>query len=231
MKKQDMYFAAGVVAFLLPFFACPAVYDWYIRFNDAHGMVMSALKFGILSTLGEVIGLRIQKGVYWERGFGVLPRALVWAVLGMGIKAAMVIFSSGTPRLMAYLGLTWAPAALAGALSWGKVFTALCVSVAMNTIFAPVFMTAHKITDMHILKTGGTLKGFFTPINIGAAFKAIDWDRQWNFVFKKTIPLFWYPAHTITFILPEQYQVLFAALLGVALGILLSLAGRKKATV
>ena len=45
-----------------------------------------------------------------------------------------------------------------------------------------------------------------------------------GFVFKKTIPFFWIPAHTITFLLPGQYQVLFAALLGVALGIILSIA-------
>jgi hypothetical protein len=51
---------------------------------------------------------------------------------------------------------------------------------------------------------------------------------QWNFVFKKTIPLFWFPAHTITFLLPSQFQVLFAALLGVALGVILAIANNKK---
>jgi uncharacterized integral membrane protein len=43
-------------------------------------------------------------------------------------------------------------------------------------------------------------------------------------VFKKTIPLFWYPAHTITFLLPAGFQVLFAAVLGIVLGVLLSVA-------
>jgi len=115
-------------------------------------------------------------------------------------------------------------------LSWDKVLVAFSISVAMNTIFAPVFMTFHKITDMHILQTGGTVGGFFSRcIRMGEAFQAINWQRQWGFVFKKTIPLFWIPAHTITFILPEEWRVLFAALLGVALGVLLSLAGTKKA--
>ena len=36
------------------------------------------------------------------------------------------------------------------------------------------------------------------------------------------------PAHTITFLLPEEARVLFAALLGVVLGILLAVAARKK---
>ena len=56
----------------------------------------------------------------------------------------------------------------------------------------------------------------------------MNWRVQWNFVFKKTIPFFWYPAHTITFLLPEETRVLFAALLGVALGVILAVAARKK---
>jgi ABC-type phosphate/phosphonate transport system permease subunit len=51
----------------------------------------------------------------------------------------------------------------------------------------------------------------------------VNWDMQWNFVIKKTIPLFWFPVHTITFILPPTFQVLFAALLGVALGLILAI--------
>ena len=76
---------------------------------------------------------------------------------------------------------------------------------------------------MHIVQNGGTLKALFRPIHFSNILKQIDWDRMWNFVFKKTIPFFWIPAHTITFLLPETFQVLFAALLSVALGVLLSL--------
>jgi hypothetical protein len=43
-------------------------------------------------------------------------------------------------------------------------------------------------------------------------------------VFKKTIPLFWIPAHTITFLLDPDYQVLFAAFLGIMLGAILAVA-------
>jgi hypothetical protein len=46
-------------------------------------------------------------------------------------------------------------------------------------------------------------------------------------VFKKTIPFFWYPAHTVTFLLPSEQRVLFAALLGIALGVLLALSSKK----
>jgi hypothetical protein len=89
-------------------------------------------------------------------------------------------------------------------------------------------MTVHKITDLHILSKGGTIKGLFTPIHFGKILSGMNWDVQWNFVFKKTIPFFWYPAHTITFLLPVEFQVLFAALLGIALGTILALAGMKR---
>ncbi|WP_321415721.1 Mpv17/PMP22 family protein [uncultured Desulfobacter sp.] len=47
-------------------------------------------------------------------------------------------------------------------------------------------------------------------------------------MFKKTLPFFWIPAHTITFLLPPDFQVLFAAILGIVLGIILAVAGLSK---
>ena len=89
MKKQDFLFIFVLVIIFLPFFVSESIYDWYKSFNAAHGMVMSFVKFGILATLGEMLGLRISAGVYNRKGFGVLPRAVVWGLLGMGINAAM----------------------------------------------------------------------------------------------------------------------------------------------
>jgi hypothetical protein len=228
MKKKDWIVILCVALFLLPFFISDAVYGFYKEFNAAHGMIMSFIKFAILSTFGECIGLRITSGVYNRKGFGILPRALVWGVLGMGISMAMTIFSTGTPAFMASLGMEDAAAVMGMALSWKKVLVAFCISVAMNTIFAPVFMTLHKVTDTHIIQTGGTLGGFFTNrLRMGDILAGLNWRRQWSFVFKKTIPLFWFPAHTITFLLPGDLRVLFAALLGVALGVLLAIATLK----
>ncbi|MDE7102493.1 MAG: hypothetical protein K2O37_06815, partial [Bacteroidales bacterium] len=64
-------------------------------------------------------------------------------------------------------------------------------------------------------------------IRMGEIMQGIDWKRQWSFVFKKTIPFFWIPAHTVTFMLPGEYQVLFAAFLGVVLGIILAFAAHQ----
>ena len=66
------------------------------------------------------------------------------------------------------------------------------------------------------------------PIPMARIITDLNWDAQWNLVFKKTIPFFLYPAHTITFLLPGEMRVLFAAILGVVLGVLLAIAARMK---
>jgi len=226
MKKQDIFFISGVILFFAPFFISTDVYSWYTTFNANHGMIMSFLKFAVLATLGEVIGLRIKAGVYYSKGFGIIPRAIVWGFLGLTIKLAMIVFSTGMPLFLQYLGVEGAVASMSGSITVIKVLTAFSISVGMNSIFAPVMMTLHKITDTHIINNGGTVRGLFRPIQFGKIISELNWKVQWNFVFKKTIPLFWFPAHTITFLLPENVQVLFAALLGVALGVIMAIAGR-----
>jgi len=233
MKRGDIILAVSVIAVTLIFCFVPVAGETFTSMTGAHPFIMSFIKFAILSTIGEMIGLRIRTGRYNEKGFGILPRMLVWGILGVFIAGAFIVFKSGTVSLYRAFGMEQAAEwfAAGAPLTWGKVLIAFSVSVLCNTFFAPVFMTFHKITDTHIRNTGGTLRGFLgTPMPIGRIIVGLDWNTQWNFVFKKTIPLFWYPAHTITFLLPGTFQMLFAALLGVALGIILAAAnnsGRK----
>ena len=228
MKKKDLLFIFICALCFAPFFIFPEVLKIYNDLNGSNGMIMSFVKFAILATLGEVIGLRIKTGNYYEKGFGIIPRAIVWGILGLGIKMAFVVFGVGTPVFLNYMGLPVSPDTLKTAdFSFMKLITAFSVSAAMNIIFAPIFMTLHRITDMHISSTGGTLKGFFTPIKFEHHFVNLNWKVQWNFVFLKTIPLFWIPAHTITFLLPEDHRVLFAAVLGIVLGVFLAIASIK----
>lgn len=227
MKRKDLIFIVCLAAFVALFIVVEPIKDWS-RAEDWRSFVMAFLKFGILATIGECIGLRITNGVYNKKGFGVLPRAFVWGILGTCISIAMGIFAQGTFGFLSKCGLAISPETLGDECFGVRLIYAFSVSVLMNTFFAPVFMTIHKITDTHIGNTGGTLKGFFTPIPAKKIISEMNWERQWSFVFMKTIPFFWYPAHTITFMLPKEYQVLFAALLGVALGVILSLANLKK---
>ncbi len=227
MEKKDWYFILLIMVLVCPFIFIKPVSDFYTTFNREHGMYMSFIKFAILATLGETIALRIRRGVYNEKGFGILPRILVWGFLGLAIKTAFVVFSAGTPAFLEYLGLAGASQAMKDGFSGEKLLVAFCISVALNTVFAPLMMTFHKITDIHILRNGGTLSGFVRPVPFAGILQEMNWDVQWNFVFGKTIPFFWIPAHTITFLLPAEYQVLFAAFLGLALGLILALAGMK----
>ncbi|MBQ8270174.1 MAG: hypothetical protein IJZ22_03055 [Bacteroidaceae bacterium] len=224
MKKCDFIFWAVVILLLLPFFVSDAVYEGYKSFNGAHPYLMAFLKFMILSSIGEMLGLRIKQGVYTYKGYGILSRAIVWGVLGVMIAVAMKIFASGVPVMLESWGLEGMVAAMGGDFSIAKLFDAFCISTAMNTFFAPMFMTLHKVTDTHILNCGGKITSLVTPIKFGEILASLNWRVQWGFVFKRTLPLFWIPAHTITFLLPTAYQVLFAASLSIVLGVLLSVA-------
>ena len=226
MKKADWILIACVAAvaalFAIPQTRCAEGFNWA---TAHHPYIMAFFKFAILATLGEMLALRIREGVYNKPGFGVVPRMMVWGFLGMCIAMAMVIFKVGVPAFLGSLGWSEASALFAAAeFSWGKLGVAFAVSVLMNSIFAPVMMTFHKCTDIHILDNGGTVRGLLRPMKMREIFAhKVNWDMQWDFVIKRTIPLFWFPAHTITFILPANLQVLFAALLGVALGLILAI--------
>jgi hypothetical protein len=89
-------------------------------------------------------------------------------------------------------------------------------------------MTLHRMTDAHIMISGGSMKCFTTPPDFREILAGLDWKMHWGFVLKKTIPLFWIPAHTLTFLLPVEFQILFAAILGVVLGVILAFAAGAK---
>ena len=224
MKKKDLLFILFLFILFLPFFISHNLYSFYEIFNSDHGFVMAFIKFAILATSGELLGLRIRTGNYFVSGFGFFPRMIVWGFLGLAIKAAFMIFSAGVLPIVSYLGIKNPSELLAGSFTAQKLLIAFCISLFLNMFFSPVLMTLHRITDTHIQKFNGSLIAIFSIINVRSILKDTDWNMHWGFVLKKTIPLFWIPAHTITFLLPAQFQILFAALLGIVLGIILAFA-------
>jgi len=230
MKRDDYFVLMGIGAVAALFGIVPGVLKAYISFNAGHGMITSFIKFAVLAGFGESLALRISKGVYNRPGFGLPCRVLVWGFIGLLIKISFVLFAAGAPAVLTYLGVKLPPQVLKADLTFLKLLTAFSISSSMNLIFAPVFMTLHKITDEHIHRTGGSLKRFFTPIEFGDIIIHLDWEVLWNFVFKKTIPFFWIPAHTIVFLLPDDFRILAAALLGIVLGVLLAFANLSKKT-
>ncbi len=234
-KKSDLIFVLIFAAIFLPFIVWPSLFEGYRRVNGDMPYVMSFVKFFFLASLGEVLGLRIRTGGYPLKGFGIFPRAIVWGFLGISLKMAFVIFAEGAPAMLASMGFQYPSANPADILnqnffshfSWLQLLTAFAVGTTLNLFFAPVFMTVHKITDTHITQTGGTLRGFFSPIPVREIIAGINWRIQWDFVFKKTIPLFWIPAQTFNFLLPAEYRILVAALYSIILGVILAIAAHK----
>jgi len=147
----------------------------------------------------------------------------------MTVKAAFMIFAGGVPHVAEHLGMTDTAAVMAGNFTINKLILAFSISFFLNIFYAPVLMITHKISDSHINKTGGKTGMFFTKPDIAVLFREIDWEKMWGFVLKKTIPFFWIPAQTITFLLPAEFQILFAAILSTVLGVILAFASGSKA--
>ena len=224
MKRTDFIVIAIIILCLLPFFLFDGVYDAYCAANQRFPLCLAFLKFGILATFGEMLGNRVKTGKYNYEGFGVAPKFVVWGFIGMWIALGMSIFRLGMPAFLErYTVFNGISAAMMGPMSWMKLFGAFCISVSMNA-FAPVFFTVHKIFDLHIAENGGKLSCLLKPVAVQRHLSELDWGAHWGFVIKKTIPRFWIPAHTLTFCLPQDLQVLFAAFCGVVLGLLLAIA-------
>lgn len=214
MKKGDILWGLVILAFA-GFIAYPPTQAIFNAATGSHPYLMGFVKFGILATMGELLARRIVVGNY-EKPSGLLWRAFIWGLLGMVIVAVFSIFANGVGGLVE-------KGVLPG--KGNALVTAFWISALMNTIFAPTMMGAHRYTDTLIdLKYSG--KG--GKVTSKDVVDAIDWNGYVSFVLFKTIPLFWIPAHTITFMLPPEYRVLMAAFLSIALGAILAFAKRKK---
>ena len=86
-----------------------------------------------------------------------------------------------------------------------------------------------KVSDLHIARYEGTLRCLWHLPDVGGLLKSVNWDVMWRLVLFRTVLFFWIPVHTITFLLPEAFRVLFAALLGAVLGLILAWAGSRQA--
>lgn len=227
MTKQDKQVLLGVALVAALFMVSSTPGRWFSEGTRNAPLFMGFLKFAVLATFGEALALRLTAGVYNRPGFGLAPKAVVWGFIGVVITIMFMVFGTGVPVALTQLGLVTDAKVLAGPFGGEKVLASFCVSVIMNVTFAPLFMVAHKMTDLHIADCGGRLAALWTPLPAARLLERVSWPVMWGFVFVKTIPLFWIPMHTITFLLPPHFRVLFAAALGIALGIILAFASLK----
>jgi hypothetical protein len=208
----------GLALAIAAFFAVPTTRNLYLTANSFSPELLSFIKFAVLATGGEILAWRIKNKRYSIKGFGLLPKTLLWGIFGIIIYWAFTIFSNGAPKVFPLLTNLQEP--------YRNILTAFTISVFLNLIFSPIFMLTHHITDHFITDNQGTFP--VRKFNMLAALKAVDWDRMWGFVYTKTIPFFWIPAHTLTFMLPSEYRMIFAAALSVFLGLILGSVNKNK---
>lgn len=214
MAKYGTLIWIGLIMLIAAFLTYPPTHLLFIDTTTAHPYIMGFIKFAILSIMGEFLAVRLVCGK-WQKVKGLLPKMLVWGVLGVAIVLMFALYTGGVDS-----------ASTKGLIYTGfpniKILRAFYISVIMNLTFGPVFMAAHRVTDTYIdAKFSGN------KISISQAVSQVDWNGFLKFVVAKTIPLFWIPAHTITFLLPDQYKVIFAASLSIFLGLILSFAKMK----
>lgn len=228
MKRSDIIFLLVFTGLFIPFFLSHRLYEFFLWFSREWAFTASFVKFAILATMGEMLGSRIRGGTYIPKNFGLIPRAVVWGFLGVTVKAAFVIFSGGVPLIAGQLGMEDTAAVMAGGVTAPKVLLSFCISFFLNIFYAPVLMVTHRVTDTHIAASRGEASGLLRMPDVTAIMATIDWNSMWGFVLKKTIPFFWIPAQTITFLLRPEFQILFAAILSTVLGVILAFSARSR---
>jgi hypothetical protein len=221
MKPRDAFWVAALAA-VVALLVIPGSRTWIMDVTKFHPFVMGFVKFGILASMGELLSIRMVTGG-WTLPPGPQYRVIVWGLLGAGLVAVFPVFSAGT-KAAADAGLlpVWADPA------GERVLAAHLVSVVMNLTWAPTLMLYHRLTDTYLDLAGGRLRNV-PAVPLAGVVGAINWNVFVGFVVFRTIPLFWIPAHTITFLLPPEARVLFAAFLSLALGAILGFAKRRKA--
>jgi hypothetical protein len=170
--------------------------DWYISWVTEQPLMSAAIQFGILGTLGEIIShtIRTKHPGMPNKPLEMLGKLFAWALLGIVIKYGFVGMKGMVLNLLEH-GLL--PEFCRSGFGW-----AFSVSVVTNVFFGPQMMFFHRVEDNIILRR-------WSFAGIETALKTLIW--------------FWIPAHTVTFLLPVEFQIGLAAFWSIALGIILGL--------
>ena len=221
MKKSDFIWILMILGFT-SLVVIDSTREIYESWNTKMPYLLGFIKTAFLASMGERLVHRIKHQTYFGDS-GILLKAMVWGFLGMVFVLIFQIFSQGVifAQQNELLPL------IRSSSFWATLLTAFLTSALMNIFFAPTFMMLHRMTDTYIEISNGNIRKM-TKIKMEDVISKIDFKVFMTFVIMKTIPFFWIPAHTITFLLPPEYRVLFASYLSIALGIILTFAKTRK---
>ena len=216
-----LIFVISVFAVLAAVLIIPQSRAVFERLSAEQPYIMGFVKFALLATSGELIAIKMTSGKFAKPSY-LIARIVIWGLIGVWITYMMKIFFLGSGAMMA-AGLL--PGGNLDAGSFGyKLIRAFATAATMNLTFGPTFMAVHKCSDTYLALRAKNGKG----VKLSEVIDAVDFKKFVSFTIFKTVPIFWIPAHTLTFLLPSEYQVMLAALLSVALGIILNF--KKKAS-
>ena len=168
--------------------------NWYTAIVHDYPFTSAMVQFAILGTLGDCIArwLRARRFVVPFPPKEFIWKFIEWAFLAILIKVAFVGFAGFVDTLLDYDILP--------AVFETGFLNAFAISVTMNLQFGILLVLLHRILD-------GLPFGKINWANISGGLYSLLW--------------FWIPAHTVTFMLPQQYRIGLAALWSVMLGLIL----------
>lgn len=172
----------------------------YINWVHSSPILSAMIQFAILGTLGEIVSKWIiQKNFKYPFSLGkTLWKMLVWSTLAIGIKYAF----KGFGGFLGYL----IEAGMWPAFQEGSFGYAFSLSALMNLQFGLTLVIVHRVLD-----------------NLAEEIK--NWKNMDKSMF--SLLWFWIPAHTVTFMMPDDLRIGLAALWSVALGLILGFYNRK----
>jgi hypothetical protein len=207
-SKGDILWLSSLLIFTA-FLVLPQTHQVFIQWTSNHPYWMGFLKFAILATMGELLALRLANRT-WKIPDGLIFKIIIWGLIGVLITFMFSFYSTGVSTVIEQGKISPGNALLA------QLITAFLTSVIMNLTFGIVFMGLHRMSDTYI-----EMRVNHKQPSLKELIETINWNAFISFVVFKTIPLFWIPVHTITFLLPVYYRVVVAAYLSIILGVIL----------
>jgi hypothetical protein len=217
LKTGDWIWLA-ILGCVIALFLSPVSRNVIAAMGSGHPLLTGFLKFAVLASMGELLAIRIVSGE-WRAPAGMPYRVFVWGTVGVLVVVSFAVFTAGVDQAVRGGLLPVSPNALS------SLTKAAWTSIALNSAFAPFLMIGHRMADTYLdLAEGSIVK--LRSVRVEQVISRIDWQGLIRFVCLRTIPLFWLPAHVITFLLPLEYRVIYAAFLSVLLGVILAFSKR-----
>ena len=175
--------------------------NWYVELVTAQPILTAMAQFAVLGTLGDAVSHWIVKRKIFSP---YDAKILILKIIEWSVLAVMIkyAFIGFQGFVDSLINQNYFPA-LSGI---SRSFT---VSTLMNLQFGPFLVIMHRLMD-------NLIAGKQNWKNLDKGFYSLLW--------------FWIPAHTITFILPKEFQIGLAAVWSLALGIILGFYNRKATT-